>query len=151
MAAGRSCGQTVTDACRHGNLRTRRWILAVKEAVKLKEAFRTWLAQEVSWSSRHVPSGQKGYSGNGKLYVLVGGLSWYPTGHCRRMKYQASLLQPLVPFARFFKVMHLGMLTCSSSCARDEVGLRWVQECQIIHSDVWKCVGETKRLSWSLR
>jgi len=40
----RSCGQKVVGACRGGNLKTRWWTPAVKEAVRLKkEAFRAWL------------------------------------------------------------------------------------------------------------
>ena len=45
-AAARSCGQKAVGACHGGNLRTRWWTPAVKEAVRLKkEAFRAWLAQ----------------------------------------------------------------------------------------------------------
>jgi len=45
-AAARSCGQKAVGACRGGNLRTRWWTPAVKEAVRLKtEAFWAWLTQ----------------------------------------------------------------------------------------------------------
>jgi len=43
--AARSCGQKAVVTCRGGNLRTPWWTPAVKEAVRLKEAFRAWLAQ----------------------------------------------------------------------------------------------------------
>ena len=40
------CGRKVVDACCGGNLRTRWWTLAGKEAVKLKKkAFQAWQAQ----------------------------------------------------------------------------------------------------------
>jgi len=44
-AADGSCGRKVIGACRCGNPRTRWWTPGVREAVKLKEAFRAWLAQ----------------------------------------------------------------------------------------------------------
>ena len=45
-AALRSCGQKAVGACCGGNLRTRWWTPAVKEAIRLKKgAFRAWLAQ----------------------------------------------------------------------------------------------------------
>ncbi|KAK0132409.1 hypothetical protein N1851_032714 [Merluccius polli] len=45
-AAARSYGRKVAGACRGGNLRTRWWTPAAKEAAKLKkEAFWAWLAQ----------------------------------------------------------------------------------------------------------
>jgi len=36
-AAAKSCGQKAVGACRGGNLRTRWWTLAVKEAIRLKK------------------------------------------------------------------------------------------------------------------
>ena len=48
-AAVRSCGQKAVGAYRGGNLRTRWWTPAVKEAIRLKkEAFRAWLAHRIS-------------------------------------------------------------------------------------------------------
>lgn len=43
--ADKSCGLDVTGVCHGGNLKTHRWTLMVKEAIKLKkEAFQSWLA-----------------------------------------------------------------------------------------------------------
>ncbi|KAK0133539.1 Serum amyloid P-component [Merluccius polli] len=39
-----SCGRKVVGACRGGNSRTRWWTPAVRDAVKLKESYRTFLA-----------------------------------------------------------------------------------------------------------
>ena len=43
-AADRSCGHKVVGACHGGNSRTHWWTLAVRDAVKLKEPYRTFLA-----------------------------------------------------------------------------------------------------------
>ncbi|KAK0132211.1 putative uncharacterized transposon-derived protein F52C9.6 [Merluccius polli] len=43
-AADQSCGRKVVGACRGGNSRTRWWTPAVRDAVKLKESYRTVLA-----------------------------------------------------------------------------------------------------------
>ncbi|KAK0139279.1 LINE-1 reverse transcriptase [Merluccius polli] len=43
-AADRSCGRKVVGACHGGNSRTRWWTPAVRDAVKLKESYRTFLA-----------------------------------------------------------------------------------------------------------
>ena len=43
-AADRSCGRKVVGACCGGNSRTCWWTQAVRDAVKLKESYRTFLA-----------------------------------------------------------------------------------------------------------
>ncbi|KAK3561419.1 hypothetical protein QTP86_002547 [Hemibagrus guttatus] len=44
-AAIRSCGRKVSGAGRGGNPRTQWWTLEVRDAVKLKESYRAWLAR----------------------------------------------------------------------------------------------------------
>jgi len=47
-AASKSCGLKVVGACYSGNRRTHWWMLAVREAIKLKEAFWAWLSRGLS-------------------------------------------------------------------------------------------------------